>query len=358
MKVLQLIDSLNAGGAERVAVNFANSLSSHMETSYLCATREEGLLKESLSEGIHYLFLDKKSTIDLQAIRRLHSFIKLHDISIVHAHSSSFFIATIVKILNPKLVLIWHEHYGNREQTSTINKFILKGCSYFFSCIIAVNSTLKVRSKYKLLAKKVYILPNYPHINLSLKLTQLYGKSGKRIVCLANLRPDKDHVNLIKSFKEVHRFYSDWTLHLVGHFYEDDYYSLVKENINLLDLEDHVFMYGSCPDVFNILNQSTIGVLASRSEGLPIALLEYGLAKLPVITTDVGDCNKVISNNDEGILIEPKNQKALAEALLTYINDLDFRVKVAENLHLKILSDFSETQTIETLIKIYKTHQK
>ena len=141
MNVVQLIDSLNAGGAERVAVNFANALVSRVETSYLCATREEGVLKESLSKDVSYLFLEKKSTIDLRAIKKLSDFVKTNQINIVHAHGSSFFIATIIKILNPKLVLIWHEHYGNREQTSPKDKFILKVCSSFFSSIIVVNTT-------------------------------------------------------------------------------------------------------------------------------------------------------------------------------------------------------------------------
>ena len=132
MKALQLIDSLNAGGAERVAVNYANALTRHLEGSYLCATRSEGLLKESVSKDVRYLFLNKKSTFDIKAIIKLNRFIKSHRINIVHAHASSFFIATLIKFLNPKLVLIWHEHYGNREKTSSINKFILKISSRFF----------------------------------------------------------------------------------------------------------------------------------------------------------------------------------------------------------------------------------
>lgn len=42
MKVLQLIDSLSVGGAERVAVNLANGLAEAGVQSYLCATRQEG----------------------------------------------------------------------------------------------------------------------------------------------------------------------------------------------------------------------------------------------------------------------------------------------------------------------------
>jgi glycosyltransferase involved in cell wall biosynthesis len=358
MKVLQLIDSLHAGGAERVAVNYANSLTSHVEGSYLCATREEGLLKESLLKAVTYVFLEKKSTFDIKAIKKLNHFIKSNTIDIIHAHSTSYFLGSIIKILNPSLVLIWHEHYGNREQTSIINKVILKLFSSFFSCVIAVNDALKVRSENKLLTKNVYVLPNYPVMNSSLKKTTLHGDDGKRIICLANLRPDKDHINLLNAFNKVIKIKPNWTLHLVGHFYEDNYCRSIKNTILENSLEKHVFIYGSCPDVFNILSQSTIGVLASKSEGLPVALLEYGLAKLPVVATHVGDCSKVISNNTEGFLIEPNNHETLAKALLTYINNLDLRLDIAQNLHSKVMSNFSEEKAMESLIKIYNTFKK
>ena len=84
-------------------------------------------------------------------------------------------------------------------------------------------------------------------------------------------------------------------------------------------MDNHVFVYGSCSDVHHILRQSTIGVLSSKSQGLPLSLLEYGLAKLPVVVTNVGDCNKVISNKDEGLLVESENDIVLAEALINLI---------------------------------------
>ena len=59
MKVLQLIDSLATGGAERMAVNLANLLSSHIESSYLCSTRKEGALKNAINLDVKYLFLNR-----------------------------------------------------------------------------------------------------------------------------------------------------------------------------------------------------------------------------------------------------------------------------------------------------------
>lgn len=358
MRVLQLIDSLEAGGAERMAVNLANTLSHKIEASFLCVTRKEGLLKQSINDNVCYLFLDKKKVIDFKATKKLNNFIKQHNITIIHAHSTSFFLATLVKFISRSLTVIWHDHYGYSENLNERKFKVIRFCSNYFSHIFSVNTTLEYWAKENLRTKNINYLPNFPIQYLSEPITQLHGEKGKRILHLANLRLQKDHINLLKAFKLVNEVFFDWTLHLVGKDFNDNYSLSIKMFIKKNNLEKHVFIYGSCPDISNILNQSEIGVLSSKSEGLPIALLEYGLSKLPVIVTNVGDCNKVISNSNEGILVEPENYKYLLEALLKLIEDVDLRTKLAENLHQKVVSSFSESSSIETLIKIYKKYQR
>ena len=58
--IIQIIDSLNAGGAEVLAVNISNALLAANYNSHLCATREEGVLKENINPKVGYLFLRKK----------------------------------------------------------------------------------------------------------------------------------------------------------------------------------------------------------------------------------------------------------------------------------------------------------
>ncbi len=357
MKVLQLIDSLNPGGAERVAVNFANSLASRIKTSYLCTTREEGALKKSLSKEVEYLYLNKKSTIDFKAILKLNRFIKTNSINLIHAHSSSFFLASIIKILNPKLILIWHDHYGKSEFLYKRPKLVLKWCSRLFKHIFVVNTNLESWCKKVLCSKSVTYLPNFAVASNIESLTKLKGEKGKRIICLANLREQKDHMNLLKAFKQMLKTNKTWTLHLVGQDFNDNYSSSVKEFIIENNLEDHVFVYGSCIDIFNILNQSDIGVLSSKSEGLPLVLLEYGIVGLPTITTNVGDCHKVISNEKEGKLIPSNDTDALANALLEFINDNELRLESGRCLQMKVHKSFSESYIMDSILEVYKAHQ-
>tara|TARA_R110002050_G_scaffold74772_4_gene160168 strand:+ start:73283 stop:74359 length:1077 start_codon:yes stop_codon:yes gene_type:complete len=357
MRVLQLIDSLKAGGAERVAVNLANGLSAKIDKSFLCATRQEGLLKESLLDPVGYLFLNKTKIIDFRAIKRLKAFVKKERIEIVHTHSTSFFLATIIKVLNPKLILIWHDHYGKSEFLNKRPKFVLKWCSRLFKHVFVVNNKLEIWCKEVLHSKSVSYLPNFAVTSNTEPITTLKGLEGKRIICLANLRAQKDHINLLKAFKFILKTNKSWTLHLVGHDFKDNYSLSVKKFINEKALEEHIFVYGSCMDVSHILNQSDIGVLSSKSEGLPLSLLEYGLAGLPTIATNVGDCHKVISNNIEGILIPSNDVDALANALIKYINNIDLRLESGRCLQLKVKKIFSEISIINSIIDVYKKHQ-
>ncbi|WP_405295890.1 glycosyltransferase [Algibacter sp. Ld11] len=353
MKVLQLIDSLEAGGAERVAVNYANGLFDYVDGSYLCATRAEGLLKSSVNNAVGYLFLNKKAIIDVTAIWRLHRFIKKEGITVIHAHSSSYFLSTLITILNPKLKLVWHDHYGKSEFLEQRPKRILQYCSKYFDHIFSVNSKLKDWASSQLKAKTVSYLPNYAVVGDTVLSTRLKGTDGKRIVCLANLRPQKDHLNLLEAFKLVAKNNPDWTLHLIGKDFEDDYSKQVFEYIKSEELEGNVFFYGRCADVSAILLACNIGVLSSQSEGLPLALLEYGLAKLAVVATHVGECNQIIKNENTGLLVNAEDSKALSDAIINIIEDLDLRNSYAIELTQLIKTDFSETTTLQAIVNTY-----
>lgn len=358
MRVLQLIDSLNAGGAERVAVNIANALSAETEGSFLCTTRKEGLLKESLSQNVGYLFLNKTKTIDFKAIKRLNGFVKSNNIDIIHAHSTSFFLATIIRLINPKIRIIWHDHYGNSEFLDNRKHGALKWCSKYFSHIFSVNKSLQTWSQHVLKFKNTSYLPNFAAVNKTHAVTNLNGTSGKRIVCLANLRPQKDHITLFLAFKEVLKSYPNWTLHCVGKSFKDDHSKHIDSKINELSLEDSVYMYGSKPDVFNILKQSEIGVLSSKSEGLPLALLEYGFAKLAVVATKVGECETVISNNENGLLVDASASIEMASALISYIENEDLRHTFAKRYNKHVEENYSQNAQIEAILKVYKSHIK
>jgi len=338
-----------------MAVNIANALSEKGIQSHLCTTRQEGDLKVKLASGVGYLFLNKKYTLDFTALIKLRQYIIKNKIDIIHAHATSYFMAFIIKLMLPKVSIVWHNHYGNSKNLRVDKKFILSVISKTFKTVISVNNELQHWAHLNLKAKHFQYLPNFASFSSrSYKITQLRGENEKRIVCLANLKSPKDHINLLKAFKIVSEKHADWTLHLVGMDFKDIYAEEIKSYINTCNLNACVFLYGSCADIQHILEQATIGVLASKSEGLPVALLEYGLAKLPVVVTDVGECGIVVKNLESGMTVPPNNANKLSEALLFLIENEKQRNEFGGNLFRNVHTNYSRNAFINQLTAIYK----
>ncbi|WP_034261595.1 glycosyltransferase [Altibacter lentus] len=353
MKVLQLIDSLDAGGAERMAVTLANALNRSSHEAFLCTTRKEGLLKETLDPGVAYLFLNKRNAYDVLALKKLVSFIKRHKIEVVHAHSSSYFFASLVKKILPKVRLIWHDHYGDSEHLSARRFKVLKYCSRRFDAIISVNEVLKTWALEHLHCKNVYYLQNFAGTDVQeSSQDRLQGPTGYRLVCLANLRSQKDHINLLEAFKSVLEHYPEATLHLVGAPQEASYVRSLEHSIETNGLTG-VYFYGSQGKVLSLLRMADVGILSSRSEGLPVALLEYGMAGLPVVCTRVGQCQEVVA--DRGIVVPPRDPEALAEGIRVLLGNPEKRRDLAEKFQHHIKKTYSFEAVLPILLRIYTT---
>ena len=349
MRIVQLIDSLETGGAERMAVNYANSLSDSIDFSGIVVTRKEGSLASELSTKVSYCFLHKRKTFDTAALLKLYRFLKTNKVEVLHAHSTSFFSAVLVKLVLPKLQLIWHDHYGKSEFLQERKSLVLKISSYFFNGIISVNQHLKLWAESELNCKKVIYFPNFTPQQLSeAKIeTVLLGETGKRILCLANLRPQKDHFLLLNVAQKLRSSHPDWTFHLVGKDFEDDYSAAIRTSITRMKLERNVFLYGSRNDSSAIIQQSTIGILTSNSEGLPVSLLEYGMHKLPVVVTAVGEIPTVIQQHKNGILVQSADQDELYKALLQLIDNPNLMNTFGSALFQTIQENYSEKAVVE-----------
>ncbi|WP_405369549.1 glycosyltransferase [Nonlabens sp. Asnod2-A12] len=355
MKVLQIIDSLDAGGAERMAVNIANELQAAGHESHLCVTRKEGLLKTAISNEVGYIFIEKKGKLGWVALSKLKRYIKEHQIELLHAHSTSAFTAVmILLLLRNKPKLIWHDHYGKANQLEARPLKVLRFLSGYFNQVISVNKLLKAWALKELKCESVTYLENFATATFNQELqTPLAGRENKRIVCLANLREQKDHLNLLKAFEVLKKECPEWSLHLCGQDFNDDYSLRIKQAIEQRDLKDHVFLLGSRADVGAVLNTCDIAVLSSRSEGLPVALLEYGLHHLPVVVTDVGACKEVVA--DYGIVVESENAQLLSAAILKLIDNKIQREDYATKFHNHVMDQYGSKRYINKLVSIYQS---
>lgn len=355
MKVLQLIDSLRLGGAEKMSVSYANALAERIDGSFICSTRLEGFLKEELDTRVNYLFLNKKSILDKNAIFKLKNFIRKHNIDVVQAHGSSYFIACLVKFIWPNFKLVWHVHNGASEKMNLFELNILKFLSRFFDGIITVNLSLGNWVKKNLNCKDVIDLPNFVSNNSSTNVGDLILKGEAeafKIICVANLRPEKDYSNLIAAFTEFAKE-KNVSLHIIGNNLDHIYSKKILKELENSEITNKIFYYGSRRNVNLVLKQADLGVISSRSEGLPVALLEYGAAGLCVVSTDVGQCKNVIKNN--GIIVNKEDHISLSKAFNKYYSNRELAKSDASKFHQNINENYSPSAVVSRLILFYST---
>ncbi|WP_309609230.1 glycosyltransferase [Flavobacterium sp.] len=353
MRVLQIIDSLDAGGAERMAVNFANALYEKIEFSGIVVTRNEGVLKSQLHKNVPYFYLNKRKTIDLKSIKVLKETIIQNKIEVLHAHGTSFFTVFLLKMVHFKIKIIYHEHYGNRALQSKFKNIPLIFCLLFFNKIVVVNHQVKdwfINVGFK----KIILLSNFASFDENIvSETKLFGQDNKRIISLANLKNPKNHILLLKAFQSLNLKDENWSLHFVGKIFNNDYSKQISNFVDEFNLNDFVYLYDIKSDIKHILSQATIGVLCSTNEGFPVTLLEYGLANLPVICSNVGFCGDIIINKQTGLLFENENVKDLSLNLKNLVSNMNLRKSISINLNEHILNNFSQEKTINDLIHVY-----
>lgn len=339
--ILHLVDTLDPGGTERVAVSLVNHLSRDRFRPFLATTRREGPLAAEVLPDVGRLSLNRARTLDLRAWRRLAAFVGENGISIVHAHSSSLFFAALL----PGARIVWHDHFG-RYRDEKRPAWLWGPPARRAAAVVTVNEDLARWSRERLGVDAVY-LPNFvPEVSLG-PIPDLPGAPGSRVVCVANLRAQKDHLTLLRAVARVPEAH----LLLAGAAMEPDYAARVREEA--AGLGNRITFLGSRPDVPDLLRGCDVGVLASASEGFPLSLLEYGRAGLAAVATRVGQCPEILEN--AGILVPPGDPDALADALLVLLCDPARRQDLGERLGRRVRERYSASAVMERLEAVYHT---
>ena len=169
---------------------------------------------------------------------------------------------------------------------------------------------------------------------------------------MANLRPPKDQVTLVRAIARVARTHAQVQLLLVGHDgggYGDE----VRAEVERQGVGANVALLGLRTDVASLLAACDIGVLSSTSEGTPLAVIEYGLAGLPVVATDVGEVAEVLDG--QGRLVPPGDADALAHELIDLLDDPDERRRSGHLLQARLDSHYSAAAMGARWAEVYRT---
>lgn len=355
---MHIVDTLDAGGKERVAVNLVNAVPRDRYRMSLCTTRRDGTLGELVAPDVGRVRLDRTWRFDLSAVVKTVAFARAEQVDLLHAHGSSLFHARLVASFPPYPAVVWHDHYG-RCADDDRPVWIYRGATAGIAGVITVNSQLAdwARNALRVPPDRVWYVPNFVVTDAAATPlapgVSLPGTPDTRIVCVAHFRPQKDHLTLIAAMAIVAASCPAAQLLLVGETLETEYVQSVQREIAARGLERNVAVLGLRTDVPAILRASAVGVLSSESEGLPLALIEYGNTGVAAVATDVGECAAVLDHGRAGVLVPPRDPEALGQALLSVLTSAERRRELSTRLRAHVEANFSQSQGVRRVCDIY-----
>ncbi|MBS2212129.1 glycosyltransferase family 4 protein [Carboxylicivirga mesophila] len=173
------------------------------------------------------------------------------------------------------------------------------------------------------------------------------------ITMIANFFNEKDHITVINAVKELSKKYQ-FMLLLAGKGsgqYCEQNYLKSSALVEQLGLQNVVSFLGNVNNINALLKVTDIGLLSSRTEGCPNAILEYMGASLPVIGTNIPGIREVVSNDNLPFLYETGNVNDCANKLEKLISNEGIRKELGQNNLKHIQANF----TPENMYIRYKT---
>ncbi|WP_111672150.1 glycosyltransferase family 4 protein [Algoriphagus litoralis] len=351
LRIIQLIDTLDTGGAERMALNMANAFAAQNIPNLLIVSRRKGSLHSLLHQEDTLRVLGKNSTLDIKAFKKLLAEVDEFQPDLIHAHGTSVYWGIGLKLLRPAIKLIWHDHLGISEEVIQNNPrrellWIGKRLDFVFT---ADESTQTYWQQKKLLAKdRIAYLPNFPSLSPSVK------KQTEKFTFLhlANYRSEKGQLNLIHAAKILRDQGLEFVVRMVGKEVDSSWKKEVLKQRADFGLEDSVLVEDTVHDVSGLLSEVNAGLVASDREGLPVSLLEYGLADLPVISTKVGQCSEVLGNGKFGRIVAVGRPDLLAEQMEAFIRNPSEALALGKSFGKQVAENYGEAQFKKTYFSV------
>jgi glycosyltransferase involved in cell wall biosynthesis len=157
-------------------------------------------------------------------------------------------------------------------------------------------------------------------VDLSATPRSRHDRPIPRLIAVGRLKAPKDFMTLIRAFAALPD--GSFEAVVVG---DGPDRGAVEAEIRALGLDECVRLIGERSDVPALLAESDLFVLSSRSEGLPVSVLEAMAAELPVVASSVGGLAELVLDAETGILVPPGDTPALAAALGRLVEDRELR---------------------------------
>jgi glycosyltransferase involved in cell wall biosynthesis len=301
-------------------------------------------------------------------------------IDIIHLHLT--LIGLILVTLNRKLrsKMVYTCHLGQwtlaRSELNTLERIHLFLDPFLMRRVvkvIALNDIAGERfiSKSKIKAEDVIVVHNgvdtaffNPDIEVE-STVKKYGLEGKSVVLfVGRLAKLKGIECLIKAVDIIvnELDYKNTLFILVGSpvFHATEKPVGMEELLSVIrqhQLEKHVMLTGSLPseEVRMLYTAADIFVLPSIVEGDPLVTLEAMASGKPIIATKVGGIPRQVKDGLNGFLINPANERQLAEKIIYLIDNPDEREEMGQNSRRYAEEEFDWSKVAERLLQVYQS---
>ena len=327
-------DITNSGGTEKVASIIANELSKNKEykISFVSLTekKEEPFFNINSKIERHKLYDApiRGITHILGICYKLESIVKNENIDILIDIDGILDMYSLVVKLFTKIKVISWEHFNYYQHPHVkYRKYTRKLSGRFANAIVTLTNEDKGYYEKNIKIKCPIEFIHNPIMNLDKNYN--YNLNSKTILSVGRLTYQKGFDILLDVANIVLKKHEDWKWIILG---EGEERQAIENKIKNLSLEEKVILKGNVSKVEAYYKTSSIFVLTSRYEGLPMTLLETKPFKLPIVSFDIKTGpNECILNNKNGYLIKNFDIEDMAEKINNLIENKNLRENFSNN---------------------------
>jgi len=363
-RIVHVTFHMQIGGTEQVIYNLIeNTDPSRYDVSILCLEQPVGPFGIQLQKkGYQVIALDRKPGFDFSLIIKIHRYIKLNNIDVLHCHQYSPYVYGVLGALLTECRVIFTEHgrfYPDSRKLKRVlvNPFLNMITDHITAISSATRNSLvkyenfpksKIRIVYNGIDDSKYLLS---YENSDLKESLGIGKDAYVLGTVARLDPVKNHKMMLKALKIIHQNYPEIFLIIVG----DGPERKNLENLaSSLQISLRVIFTGFREDADIFYKITDIFLLTSFTEGTAMTLLEAMAMGLPCIATDVGGNPEIVKDKETGFIIPSDDENSLAEKINYLFSNQEIMKQMGKAGRKRFEDNFTVKRMVEYYQEMYK----
>lgn len=356
MKILQVIPSLEMGGAETMCEGLSRLLQAQGQTvTTVSLYRIETAVTRRLQQsGVKLVFLDKKPGLDLGCVSRLRRVIRQEKPDVIHVHLFALKYVALASLGMgiPMVHTIHNIASYDAEKDGALNRLLYK-TDRAIPVSLSRQIQKTVMEYYGLPESGTPVIFNGIDLSSCLPKEDYTLRQPPRIIHVGRFWEQKNHPCMVRAVKILKDQGRKVNLQFFG---EGSLMEQTRQLARELNVEDCLLFPGVTDQVFRHMHEADLFILPSKWEGMPMTIIEAMGTGLPVIASDVGGVRDMISPEHNGILI-PAEPEALAAAISRLLDSQELREALGENARLEAVRFSGETMA-KRYLALYETRVK